>query len=197
MKLRPLADRVILWTRVTLPQYPPQGVQVRWIVSSTADMQNVVRQGTQRVVATHDYTLKVDAQGLQPATTYYYQFITGPHKSIVGRTRTAPAADAQNGHFSLAFAACQQYEQGWYSAYRDMAARDLDLVVHAQGLRQLGHRRRRGPACIASRVSRPNRCSISGVSCSHRNRQAQTQQGGESGLQHTELHHMPQVGILP
>ena len=125
----PLADRVILWTRVTLPEYPPQGVQVRWIVSSTADMQNVVRQGIQRVVATHDYTLKVDAQGLQPATTYYYQFITGPHKSIVGRTRTAPAEMVSA--IRLAVVSCSSYWSSTWSGYRAIAQRDdLDLVIH-------------------------------------------------------------------
>lgn len=125
----PLADRVILWTRVTLPEYPPQGVQVRWVVSSTADMQNVVRQGTQRVVATHDYTLKVDAQGLQPATTYYYQFITGPHKSIVGRTRTAPAEMVSA--IRLAVVSCSSYWSSTWSGYQAIAQRDdLDLVIH-------------------------------------------------------------------
>ena len=48
--------------------------------------------------------------------------------SPVGRTRTAPAAG--NSRFRFAFASCQQYEQGYFAAYRDMATRDLDLVVH-------------------------------------------------------------------
>jgi alkaline phosphatase D len=30
----------------------------------------------------------------------------------------------------FAFASCQQYEQGFYAAYRDMAAQPLDFVVH-------------------------------------------------------------------
>jgi alkaline phosphatase D len=125
----PLADRVILWTRITLPEYPPQGVQVRWLVSTTADMQNVVRRGTQRVVAEHDYTLKVDAQGLQPATTYYYQFKTGPHSSIVGRTRTAPA-DMVSA-IRLAVVSCSSYWSSTWSGYGAIAKReDLDLVIH-------------------------------------------------------------------
>eukprot|EP01030_Chromulinospumella_sphaerica_P019516 gene19516-19409_t len=122
----PLADRVILWTRITLPEYPPQGVQVRWLVSTTANMQNVVRQGTQRVVAEHDHTLKVDAQGLQPATTYYYQFKTGPHSSIVGRTRTAPA-DMVSA-IRLAVVSCSSYWSSTWSGYGAIAQReDLDL----------------------------------------------------------------------
>lgn len=125
----PLADRVILWTRVTLPEYPPQGIQVRWVVSTTPDMNNVVRQGTQRVVALRDHTLKVDAQGLQPATTYYYQFITGPHKSIVGRTRTAPAEMVSA--IRLAVVSCSSYWSSTWSGYSAIAQRDdLDLVIH-------------------------------------------------------------------
>src|SRR3712207_7696487 len=31
---------------------------------------------------------------------------------------------------SFAFASCQQYEHGYFTAYRRMAEEDLDLVVH-------------------------------------------------------------------
>ncbi|HEX4878236.1 MAG TPA: alkaline phosphatase D family protein [Limnobacter sp.] len=125
----PLADRVILWTRITLPEYPAQGVQVRWLVSTTPDMSQVVRRGSQRVVAKHDYTLKVDAQGLQPATTYYYQFKTGPHSSIVGRTRTAPSEMVTA--IRLAVVSCSSYWSSTWSGYGAIARReDLDLVIH-------------------------------------------------------------------
>ncbi|HEX4842408.1 MAG TPA: alkaline phosphatase D family protein [Limnobacter sp.] len=125
----PLADRVILWTRLTLPEYPSKGVLVRWLVSTTPDMQNVIKSGTQRVVAKHDYTLKVDAQGLQAATTYYYQFKTGPHSSIVGRTRTAPA-DMVSA-IRLAVVSCSSYWSSTWSGYGAIAQReDLDLVIH-------------------------------------------------------------------
>ena len=50
--------------------------------------------------------------------------------SPIGRTRTAPAAGSTPAQFRFAFASCQQYEQGYFAAYRDMANRDLDLVVH-------------------------------------------------------------------
>lgn len=125
----PLADRVILWTRITLPEYHPQGVEVRWLMSTTPDMRNVVRQGIQRVVAEHDHTLKVDAQGLQPATTYYYQFRTGQYNSIVGRTRTAPAETVSA--IRLAVVSCSSYWSSTWSGYKAIAEReDLDLVIH-------------------------------------------------------------------
>ncbi|MBD4123309.1 alkaline phosphatase, partial [Xanthomonas citri pv. citri] len=47
-----------------------------------------------------------------------------------GRTRTAPAAGSTPAQFRFAFASCAQYEQGHFAAYRDIANRDLDLVMH-------------------------------------------------------------------
>ena len=50
--------------------------------------------------------------------------------SAVGRTRTAPESASALARMRFAFAACQQYEQGYSIAYRHMAQEDLDLVVH-------------------------------------------------------------------
>jgi alkaline phosphatase D len=72
----------------------------------------------------------VDARGLRPGRPYWYRFRAGGAQSPIGRTRTAPAAGSTPPRLSFAFASCQQYEQGYFGAYRDMATRDLDLVVH-------------------------------------------------------------------
>ena len=50
-------------------------------------------------------------------------------QSPVGRTRTAPAADAAGPRLRFAFASCQHYEQGYFAAYRHMAADEPDLVA--------------------------------------------------------------------
>ena len=50
--------------------------------------------------------------------------------SPVGRTRTLPAPDASPDRLRFAFASCQHYEQGLFTAYDHMAKDDLDLVVH-------------------------------------------------------------------
>ena len=50
--------------------------------------------------------------------------------SPVGRTRTAPARDARVGSLAFAFASCQAWDHGYYSAYRRMAEEDLRFVVH-------------------------------------------------------------------
>ena len=48
----------------------------------------------------------------------------------MGRTRTAPDPSADLRRLRFAFASCQHYEHGYYTAYRHMADEDLDLVVH-------------------------------------------------------------------
>ena len=48
--------------------------------------------------------------------------------SPVGRTKTAPSGPTSA--LAFAFASCQQYEHGYYTAYKHMAQEDLDLVIH-------------------------------------------------------------------
>ncbi len=66
----------------------------RWQVSRTRDFDKVVSQGKARTGAGRDHTVKVDADGLEPGTTYFYRFLHDGVASRVGRTRTAPAHDA-------------------------------------------------------------------------------------------------------
>lgn len=125
----PLSDRVIIWTRLTLLNEPSEGVLVKWRVCSDVNLTTTIRQGTQVAMADRDWTIKVDAQGLQPATTYYYQFETGAYKSMVGRTRTAPAQAVDS--VRAAVVACSSYWSSTWSGYKAIAQRDdLDLVIH-------------------------------------------------------------------
>ena len=79
----PLPDRVILWTRAA----PRTGVvDVDWRIAVDPAMSRVVGRGTTRTGALRDFTVKVDAGGLEPATTYYYSFSVGRQHSAVGRT---------------------------------------------------------------------------------------------------------------
>lgn len=69
-----------------------------------------------------------EVEGLRPFREYYYRFKAGDEISSVGRTKTAPEIGAPLSE--LAFASCQLYETGYYTAYRDMVRQDLDLIVH-------------------------------------------------------------------
>jgi alkaline phosphatase D len=123
----PLADRVILWTRVS-PAGQPAGVDVRWRVATDERLMQVVASGTFRTSAARDYTVKVDAAGLQPGRPYFYAFDAGTDRSPVGRTRTIAAAP-ERARFAVV--SCANYPSGYFNAYRNIAGRtDLDAVLH-------------------------------------------------------------------
>ncbi len=124
----PLADRVILWTRVT-PHSPRAVVAVRYEVATDPALRHVVRRGTARTDASRDHTVKVDAVGLRPGTTYYYRFHAENEASPVGRTRTLPTGATPR--LRLAVVSCSNHAAGYFNAYRRLAGRaDLDAVLH-------------------------------------------------------------------
>src|SRR5918995_6565531 len=67
----PLSDRVILWTRVT-PRGAETVQRVSWLVARDEKFTNTVARGEVETGAARDFTVKVDATGLEPGTTYYY-----------------------------------------------------------------------------------------------------------------------------
>ena len=130
----PLPDGVVLWTRLAPDPLnggglPPMAIEVRWEVARDEGFRDIVRHGTALAGPQHAHSVHVEVAGLQPARWYWYRFMAGDAVSATGRTRTAPAAGAAVDRLRLAFASCQQYEQGFYAAHRHMAAEDLDLVI--------------------------------------------------------------------
>lgn len=64
-------------------------------------------------------------------THYYYRFTVDGQHSPVGRTRTAPAHDSTIGNVRFGVVSCANWESGYFSPYRHLAARtDLDAVLH-------------------------------------------------------------------
>ena len=134
----PLADAVILWTRVApsevsagTPRSSGQGtsVDVEWRIARDARLTDVVARGSAQARAEGDFTVKVDVGGLEPATTYYYDFGALGARSRVGRTRTLPRGAAERAR--IAVVSCANYPAGFFNAYRLVAERaDLDLVLH-------------------------------------------------------------------
>lgn len=124
----PQRDRVILWTRVT-PVDPTERLQIRWTVASDPGMKQVRQSGRFVTDRRRDFTVKVDATGLKPGLTYYYQFEARGVKSLVGRTRTLPVGHVDRLRF--AFASCSNYPHGYFNAYARIAEHDdLDFVLH-------------------------------------------------------------------
>jgi alkaline phosphatase D len=124
----PLADRVILWTRIT-PQTMRRTVGARWLIARDAQLRDVVVRGDTETSAERDFTVKIDATGLQPGTSYYYRFFAENESSPIGRTRTLPVGATPRLRFAVA--SCSNHASGLFNAYRRIAERaDLDFVLH-------------------------------------------------------------------
>ncbi|MGW3205077.1 alkaline phosphatase D family protein [Streptomyces sp. NPDC001135] len=133
----PLPDGVLLWTRVTptAESIPGSGVgpdtEVSWVVAEDKAFTSIVAKGSVTATAASDHTVKADVRGLAPATDYWFRFSAGGTDSPVARTRTAPAADANVSGLRFGVVSCANWEGGYFSAYRHLAARgDLDAWLH-------------------------------------------------------------------
>jgi alkaline phosphatase D len=131
----PAPDGVVLWTRLA-PEplndggMSPEPVEVAWEVASDDRMQHIVTRGigVARPEAAHSVHVEVD--GLAPDRWYWYRFRAGGELSPTGRTRTLPASKAAADRLRLAFASCQNFEMGYFTAYQHLANEDLQLVLH-------------------------------------------------------------------
>ncbi len=123
----PLAHAVVLWTRVS----PPPGrreVAVTCEIARDARFTRIIGRAMQATTAERDFTVKIDAAGLEPGATYYYRFSALGEASPVGRTRTLPVSTPR---VRLAVASCSNLPWGYFNAYARIAARqDLDAVLH-------------------------------------------------------------------
>ncbi|WP_329102934.1 alkaline phosphatase D family protein [Streptomyces sp. NBC_01439] len=133
----PLPDGVLLWTRVTpTPEAVPgsglgPATQVNWEVAADKGFTRIVGSGTVTASAATDHTVKVDVRGLQPQTPYWYRFTAGSTSSPVGRTLTTPAHETTTEGVRFGVVSCANWESGYFSAYRHLAARtDLHAILH-------------------------------------------------------------------
>lgn len=126
----PLADRVIIWTRITPENIDGSFVEVKWRIATDVGLENIVKTGIFNTDASRDYTVKIDVTGLQANTTYYYEFEAYGKKSLIGRTKTTPTGN-QSQHLKFAVVSCSNYQAGFFNVYQRIAERnDLDAVIH-------------------------------------------------------------------
>ncbi|HEX6691803.1 MAG TPA: PhoD-like phosphatase N-terminal domain-containing protein, partial [Burkholderiales bacterium] len=120
----PTPSSVVLWTRLT-----GASSRVEWEVATDETMKTVVRRGSTVAEPEWAHSIHVEPEGLQPDRWYWYRFSTAEAQSPIGRTRTAPKPKTAASRLRFAFASCQHYEQGWFGAYRHLAAEAPDLVA--------------------------------------------------------------------
>ncbi|MCU4423909.1 alkaline phosphatase D family protein [Acinetobacter sp. WU_MDCI_Abxb74] len=122
----PLQDKVILWTRLT-PVDLSARLKVMWEIATDNQFKQNLKTGMVETTKTDDFTVKVDAAGLQANTIYYYRFRFGNKISSVGQTKTLPIS---TNKVSFAVCSCSNYPAGYFYVYREMAKQNVDVIIH-------------------------------------------------------------------
>lgn len=132
----PDANSVVLWTRLAPKPLEPYGgmpaetVAVNWELAEDESFQRIAAKGIANATPQLAHSIHALAQGLAPDRWYFYRFRAGDAQSPIGRTRTLPAPDVMPEKLKFAFASCQHYETGLFTAYEQMAKDGCDLVFH-------------------------------------------------------------------
>lgn len=132
----PTPDGMVLWTRLASDPLAPDGlggmgaaVPVRWELAADEAFRHVVMAGDATAEPAAAHSVHIEVAGLRPDRPYWYRFTALGQQSPVGRTRTAPAANADIDHLRLAVASCSHWERGYFSAYGHMADENPDLTL--------------------------------------------------------------------
>ena len=159
----PYSSSVILWTRCSpmlddvddnstvsgnVPLYNPvpiykdtdegkapskSPVCLNYVVATDQALSDVVDHGTVYTSSDVDYTVKVEATGLDAFTYYYYRFSVckSNNSTPIGRTKITPAAKDNVSSVSLAIYSCSNFPFGFFNAYGNPVRRNsVDYVVH-------------------------------------------------------------------
>ena len=118
---------MVLWTRLMGPGLAER-VPVRWEVASDERFRDVVARGEESAEAGWAHSVHAEPRGLDAGRSYWYRFTALGEQSAVGRTRTAPQADAATT-LRFAVTSCQRYDVGRYAAWQHVAAESPDFVL--------------------------------------------------------------------
>ncbi|MEM9366729.1 MAG: alkaline phosphatase D family protein [Planctomycetota bacterium] len=132
----PNHESVVLWTRLALEPLepaggmPPDRFQVQWEIADDPEMKSMVQRGTSLATPQLGHSVHAEVHGLESNRWYWYRFRLGDFRSPVGRTRTLPHRHTSPAHLRFAFTSCQNFEQGLFTGYEQMAQDDVDFVIH-------------------------------------------------------------------
>ncbi len=131
----PSPDGVVLWSRLARSTLEAvgaadQAVAVDWEVSEDDGFTRIAQTGSASATPQLGHSVHVELGGLEPGREYFYRMMAGGQVSPVARTKTAPALGTAVDRFRFAFASCQHYEHGLYTALGHLADENVDLIVH-------------------------------------------------------------------
>jgi alkaline phosphatase D len=132
----PAPDGFVIWTRIAPEPLSPDGgvgigvAPVKWEVASDDRFRDIVARGEALARPELAHSVHVEVSGLQPDRPYWYRFEVQGERSIRGRARTLPAPGATPSALRFGVAGCQNYEEGYYTAFRHLAREELAFVYH-------------------------------------------------------------------
>ncbi|MET0376154.1 MAG: alkaline phosphatase D family protein [Rhizorhabdus sp.] len=132
----PSHDGFVIWTRLCPDPFDEHGgmptapVDVDWIVYEDEGMRRVAQRGVARAWPELGHSIHVELSGLQPDRPYWYRFMAGREKTVLGRTRTMPLPGRPLEHIRFGVAGCQHYEDGYFTAFDHLAREDVAFVWH-------------------------------------------------------------------
>lgn len=132
----PAPDGFVIWTKIAPEPLAPnagmpmRAVEVEWEVASDEAMRQVVQKGKAIARPEMNHAVHVELSGLEPNREYFYRFRIGAERSMIGRSKTFPALGAPIERLRFGVAGCQRYEDGWFTAFRHLAAERFDFVYH-------------------------------------------------------------------
>ncbi len=130
----PTSHSIVLWTRLidsgvfgsNLPNKP---IEVKWEIAKDIEFKEIVKFGISLALPELAHSIHAEVDQLPSNKWFYYRFLCGGSVSPAGKTRTLPTTNELVINLKLAYASCQQYEHGYYTAYKYMAQENLDLVM--------------------------------------------------------------------
>jgi len=126
----PATTSIILWTRIT-PETDGE-IDVIWEMAQDPAFSTISASGRLTTSAARDYTVKVDAGGLQADTHYYFRFRSGEATSPMGQTKTLASSDVSKLHFAIV--SCANWQHGYFNTYDAIAKRaeanPYDALIH-------------------------------------------------------------------
>jgi alkaline phosphatase D len=144
----PQTSGFILWTRLTPQPLLQEGdldqpddlglaglastagnIDIGYEIASDPDMRQIEQSGRAIAEARYGYSVHHDVRGLQSGRPYWFRFFSGDAVSRIGQARTLPAVDNEAPAIKLGIASCANFEHGYFSAYRHLAAEQPDLMI--------------------------------------------------------------------
>lgn len=148
----PASDGFVIWTRLAPRPLDARGgmattpVPVKWQVAEDHAFVRIAASGEAVAWPDIGHSVHVEVDRLKPDRVYWYRFETAGAQSPIGRARTLPLPGSTPRAVRFGVAGCQNYEQGFYTAFRHLAAEDLAFVYHYGDFIYEGAARAIGPS---------------------------------------------------